>query len=346
MMDRNEVIKAIDRRGRGSIPLWCHWYAKETEKKYGLALEEIKQKYPDDIMIVDFLAGHEGFADHPYWYGGRDEFGCTWQVATDGVGAQIVEHPLTDWDMLDDFINHRLPSLENDSKDRFARAKVMRQQSPDRYIVGRHFRLFFERMHFLRGMDTLFVDFYTHRDDMLHLAEALAKFNLDMIKGWKNAGVDAVFFSDDWGFQDRLMINTRLWRELFEPWYKQFFQAAHDEGLQVWFHSCGNVLDIVEDLIECQLDLLNPLQPGAMNLDLLARKFRGRLSFHGGIDSHSTLSQGSPEDVTSEVNERSCLLNTPGGGYIGGPSATIMPETPLENIIAMCEAFRRLSFRV
>jgi uroporphyrinogen decarboxylase len=161
-----------------------------------------------------------------------------------------------------------------------------------------------------------------------------------MIKGWKKAGVDAVFFGDDWGIQERLMINPKLWRELFKPWYKKFFEITHAEGLHVWFHSCGNVLDLVEDLIECQVDLLNPLQPQAMDLNNLAQKFRGRLSFHGGIDCQRTLPQGTPEAVRREVQERSRLLSTTVGGYVGGPSTTIMPETPLENIIAMCEAFQ------
>jgi uroporphyrinogen decarboxylase len=195
-------------------------------------------------------------------------------------------------------------------------------------------------MHFLRGMDSLFIDLYTNRDHLVRLAEGLAAFNLEMIKGWKNAGVDAVFFGDDWGFQDRLMINPKLWKELFKPWYKKFFQAVHDEDLQVWFHSCGNVLDIVKDLIECGVDVLNPLQPRAMDLNALAKRFRGKLSFHGGIDCQFTLPKCTPEEVALEVKKHSRLLNTERGGYIGGPSTTIMPETPLENIIAMCEAFR------
>ena len=342
-MNRRAVATEVERKGKGLIPTICNWYAKETEMKYGADLEKIRQEYPDDIVLTDFLAGTEGYDDHPYWYGGLDEFGCRWDILPDGVSANVREHPLTDWDDLDAYLENQLPSVQKDTRDRFELARTMRTQNPDSYVVGKSFRVFFERMHFLRGMTNLFVDLYENRDYVNRLAEGLLRFNLQLIDGWRDVGVDAVFISDDWGTQDNLLINPQLWREMFKPWYASLFDAIKERNMHVWFHSCGNVYQIIEDLIECGVEVLHPLQPEAMDLGRVSREFRGRITFCGAISVQDTLPYGTPQAVRDEAERCVQFFNTERGGYIAAPSNTIMPETPLENIMTFCRTFKRLN---
>ncbi|HUV08190.1 MAG TPA: uroporphyrinogen decarboxylase family protein [Spirochaetia bacterium] len=256
------------------------------------------------------------------------------------MSAQIKRHPLESWEMLREYLDDRLPSLSRDTRDRFLRAKALRKDHPGTYILGHNRRTFFERIHCLRGMERVFVDLYENRRQIMTLLEALASFNTELIRGWSEAGVDGVFLSDDWGSQNSLLISPEMWRELFKPWYAALARTAHEAGLQFWLHSCGNVSAIIGDLIECGVDVLHPIQPEAMDLTRLSKSFRGRLTFCGGISTQATLPFGSPAAIREEAHTLISLFNTDRGGYIGCPSNTIMPETPIENIVALCRSFR------
>ena len=115
----------------------------------------------------------------------------------------------------------------------------------------------------------------------------------------------------------------------------------HDGGAHVWLHSCGNVMQIIPDLIEVGLDVLNPIQSRAMDIEELARQFGGDVCFWGGLDVQATVPRGTPEDIDREVQHLVEVLSSPDGGYLGGTSHTILPDAPLENIRAVFEAFER-----
>ena len=90
------------------------------------------------------------------------------------------------------------------------------------------------------------------------------------------------------------------------------------------------------------MDVLNPLQSRALDLRLLAERYKGRVAFSGGMDTQVVLPKGGPDGIRREVSRLVEILRSPQGGYIGGPCTTVMPETPLESIEAMCEAFAGL----
>jgi uroporphyrinogen decarboxylase len=104
-------------------------------------------------------------------------------------------------------------------------------------------------------------------------------------------------------------------------------------------HLCGDITTILPDLIDIGLNVLNPVQPQAMDVRFLGREFGGKVCFNGGVDVQGTLIRGTPSDVRNEVHELVRLFGSHNGGYIGATSHSIMPETPLDNVIAMYEAF-------
>ena len=333
---RDYIARSVTR----THPLWCHWYAKETEKKYGARLARLRETYPDDILTAEFLSGQPRFADHPYWYGGEDEFGGTWHVAEGGVGAHMPTTVVKEWDQLDEYLDNLMPIVSADTKDRFLQVKQIRRDNPDRYVVGKAFRTFFERMHFLRGMDNLFIDFYTESAKVRRLSEALGEFILSLIDGFAANDADAVFLADDWGFQNQLMIRPDLWRELFKPWYRRFAEYAKDKGLQVWFHSCGCIYEIIRDLIECGVQVINPVQVTALDVEAISMRYSGEVSFGGGISNQNTICSQNARQVEDEVRRIRSMFYSNRTGYIGGPDGTIMPETPLGNIESFLKAFR------
>jgi len=111
-----------------------------------------------------------------------------------------------------------------------------------------------------------------------------------------------ILFQDEWGTQRQLIINPKTWRELFKPYYKKLFDTVHNSGRHVHFHTDGNTLDIIPDLIEIGVDVLNP-QFSAVNLENLAKIAAGRVCIRSDIDRQYILTRATPEEVDLYVKK-------------------------------------------
>lgn len=265
-----------------------------------------------------------------------DEWGVIW---ANPDFPFITGHPLeAGWELLDAY---RLP--DPCAPGRYEEARRAIAQHPDRYRLGHVWFTLFERLWSLRGFNNMMIDPYIHPEEFVRLRDLILEFNLVSIKQQLELGVDGIFFSDDWGSQTSLLMNPDDWRKWYKPQYKRMFDAVHEGGAHIWMHLCGNVMAIIPDLIEAGLDVLNPVQPQAMDVDLLASRFGGRLCFFGGADVQGTLPHGTPLDVENEVKHLISIFGSHAGGYIGGTSHSILPDTPLENIIALFRTFKECS---
>jgi len=153
---------------------------------------------------------------------------------------------------------------------------------------------------------------------------------------------DVVCTSDDLGFQTGPMVSPELYRELFKPRHKKFFDTVKkNTSAFVHFHCCGSIYKLLDDFIELGVDVIHPVQVAAKDMDsgILAPEFGDRLSFWGGIDTQRVLPKGTTEEVKAEVRRRIRDF-APGGGFILGAVHDIQPDVPVENIIAMYEAGR------
>jgi uroporphyrinogen decarboxylase len=150
---------------------------------------------------------------------------------------------------------------------------------------------------------------------------------------------DIFFTGDDYGTQRGPMLSLGMWRRFVRPHVERIYGLARGHGLKVMQHSCGSVGAFLPDLIECGLNILEPVQVRARGMDPadLVQQFGGRLAFHGSIDTQQTLPFGTPEDVRREVRDRIETFK-PYGGFTIAPSQHLMPEIPTENIVAMYEA--------
>ncbi len=126
-----------------------------------------------------------------------------------------------------------------------------------------------------------------------------------------------------------------FWKEFIYPYLKKTYKAIKDNGKFVFIHSCGNVVELFDDLIEIGLDCFNPFQPEVMDVGSLLTKHHNQLSFWGGLSIQKTLPFGTVDDV---INETNFLLNAgKKGGYILSPSHAVEGDTPIQNIIAFIE---------
>jgi uroporphyrinogen decarboxylase len=150
--------------------------------------------------------------------------------------------------------------------------------------------------------------------------------------------VDGYFFGNDFGTQLDLMISPALFDEFVLPWFKRFTEQALSLGYQVILHSCGSIHRVIPRLIDAGVNCLHPLQAKAANMDAatLARDFKGKVAFLGGLDTQGVLNQGTPAEVKAEVRRIKEVL---GPCLIVSPShEAILPDVPPRNVAAMAEA--------
>ena len=155
------------------------------------------------------------------------------------------------------------------------------KENEDRFIRADCVVRPFEQLQFIRGTELLYMDLMFMPEKMLSFVTKMHDFYCRLLEKWCQTDIDAVMLMDDWGSQESLLINPQIWRKVFKPMYKDYVQIAKRYGKKVLMHSDGNILLILEDLIEIGIDLLN-CQIFCMGLENL-RKYAGRICFWGEI---------------------------------------------------------------
>ncbi len=202
---------------------------------------------------------------------------------------------------------------------------------------------FFEIGQYHFGYENLLMNFYLKRDMMEYWMDKVLEHHLGTLdKFLKIAGpyISAIQMNDDFGAQDNLLIPPDLYRELIKPRQSKWIEFVKERSnARIFLHCDGTLRDIIDDLIEIGIDILNPLQTGAKDMDpeLLKRRYGKNLSFWGGgIDTQKTLPFGSIDDIKKEVQERIRMLGR-GGGYVFATIHNIQSDITPEKIIAVFE---------
>ena len=334
MTGREAFSRTIDFKTPGYVPhtigghpdfLW-----EKDEKKWERIMELITATPSEAQFFISCWHVKDERRDGVVYR--TDEWGTKFE--DHGTGMFSTYHPMEEgYEHID-----RVTFPDANDLTRFDAARKAFAASPDCYHVGGVWFSLFERLWMLRGFDNMLMDPYIEEEDFYPLKERVMEVNLAMIDKWLELDVDAIAFSDDWGTQRGLLINPDDWRRMYKNDYKRMFDKVRSAGKHVMMHLCGNIISILPDLIELGLNVLNPVQPQAMDLEVLSREFRGKVCFNGGIDVQGVMITGTPAEVKAAVHRTIKLLSTPDGGYICAPSHSIMPETPLDNVIALLEA--------
>jgi uroporphyrinogen decarboxylase len=309
-------------------------WLKEKDQAKIEQIQQLRSQFPADILGGLSAAKNRTEPERNdgvlQW---TDEWGTGW--VDDGHGAKTDYYPLMEgYSQLDKF-GFPDPLLEG----RFDAADGILGQRGSPYARCTVWFTLFERLWMLRGFDNLLVDPYLEEKNFCRLRDRVLEYNLSIIGQWMARKVDGVFFSDDWGCQRGLLMDPADWRKFYKGAYRAMFEQVRSGGAHVWMHLCGDITEILPDLIDIGLNVLNPVQPQAMDVAELGRNFGGSVCFNGGVDVQGTMVNGTPNEVEKEVHYLVKTLGSFGGGYIGGTSHSIMPETPLDNIIAMHRAF-------
>jgi uroporphyrinogen decarboxylase len=248
---------------------------------------------------------------------GVDEWGCIWEHAKSKEVVNmghVASHPLGEWK---DYDTYMFPDPEDES--RYAPIQESLRQAGNRYVLLYKHNLLFERMWFLRGLTNLMQDFILEPARVNELADRVMDFDVRLLRNTSRrfkGKIHGFWTTDDWGTQAGLMISLPMWREFFKERYRRIIDEIHCAGMHVWFHSCGKINDIIEELISMGVDVINTFQPSLLGIEEIGRRFAGRVCFETCADIQKTLPFGTDEDVKDEVRALIRNWHSPRGGLI------------------------------
>ncbi len=269
---------------------------------------------------------------------GVDEWGAVWENIGEMVLGEVKDFPLKNWN---DFKKMIIPNVHDPQ--RWQHLANLLEQAGDKFILAQGISIY-ERVHFIRSLENTWLDIYDHPEELGRLIDLLVEMNLSAIERYAELGAHGYIFADDWGLQNRLMIAPNKWREIWKPRYARIFKAVHDAGMLSFLHSCGYIVDILDDLIEIGLDVIHMDQQENMGLELLGRRFGGRITFFSPVDIQQTMVHGSLEEIRAYCRQMVRLLGRPNGGFIPRwYSDPVGAGHRQEAIDAMCEEFLRVS---
>jgi uroporphyrinogen decarboxylase len=337
MNERDNWLRALEFRNPEWIPCGVS-FSPITWHNLREDLEAIVLRHPR--LFKDHKPGSVDFDDFPPVYREgeyfRDNWGCLWYNAVGGIEGAIVENPLEDWDALK---SYRPPDprtqTERGERDWEAVKKdITKRRAKGQPVVGDGERLF-DRLYFLRGYENLMIDIATDDPHLPALVDMLLEYELQAVDLWLALDVDAIGFHTDIGTQKGLMISPEKFRKYIKPLFRELFTKCRDAGVHVYLSSDGNLLDIVDDLVECGVSAHDP-QFRACALDGIVRAYKGRLCANVDLD-RQMFAFCKPEDIWHQVEEVVERMGAPEGGLM--VSGSISDATlPLENIEALCES--------
>jgi uroporphyrinogen decarboxylase len=206
------------------------------------------------------------------------------------------------------------------------------------FLVGSHRDTLWEKSYMLVGMDNVMCAFYTAPGAVRELLHRIMDFQIGIAKHYLALGVEMVRMGDDLGTQRGLLLSPQIIREFLVPEYRRLFDLYKQSGVLVNFHSCGHIVPILDVFMDLGVDVLNPIQATANNLDRVRRQTQGRMALQGGVSS-ATVVSGPVEAIRAQVAERLWQLGRD-GGYFCGPDQG-MPW-PAEHLSALHTAVQEL----
>lgn len=279
----------------------------------------------------------------------RDEWGVVRSKPPGSYWYDLSESCLAGEITVQDILRHPWPDPEDPGRVRGLRQRALELKQKGDYALV--LNLAVGAVHisqYLRGFQDWYMDMAADQALIGALMDAIVERSMAIARNlMREVGdlVDIVFTGDDLGTQGGPQISPAAYRQVIKPRHARFFRQVHEmcPRAKVALHTCGSVYLLLNDLIGIGVEVLNPIQVAAKDMDpaRLKAEFGDRLCFWGGIDSQKVLPYGSVDEVKAEVRRRLGEMG-PGGGYMLAAVHNLQPDVPIENIIAMYDHAREV----
>jgi len=255
------------------------------------------------------------------------------------IYVEVVDYPLAHAETKADIDNYVFPEV--DAPGRFRDAEALVKKYHDEYLVFGDIEVtVFSLAHQLVGMEKLLIDMMMETEYVIPLFEACAEFQTQIGLRLIEKGVDAIWFGDDFGTQQSLIMDQETFRTQLKPIYTkmiQRFKAAKPDIIPI-LHCDGAVAPLLNDIHEMGFEVFNPVQPGVpghLPQDMKAN-FGHLFSFWGAIDQQVLLPKGSDEELGKDIVEKISVLGE-GGGYMISPAHIIQNDVSPERVLKFIE---------
>lgn len=332
-MTKREIVKTVLRHEETDVVPYNLGFTRASARKLSeyFGTDDLDEKVGNYIATVVAKPPDAWQEVEPgYW---QDEFGVVWDRTVDVDIGMPRTYILQDM-QLD---SYELPDPLDPR--RYSHLPLECKQQKDRFILCAFGFALFERAWSLRGMEQLLMDMIQDPGYVDALLDRILEYNLSIIDEVIKYDIDAIQFGDDWGQQRGLIMGPKLWRRFIKPRVAKMYKRLKEAGKSVFIHSCGDVKEIFDDIIEIGVDAFRPFQPEVMDVYEMKAKYGDRMTFYGGISTQVTLPFGTPEQVRSEIRMLRSKLSCQ-GGYILAPAHAVPGDVPIENLLALIDEVR------
>ena len=289
--------------------------------------------------------------DGKLWHDLTDEFGIRWSMPDEQpLYMDISHHPLAEASV-DDVLGYPFP--KGDDPGRFAglreRALTIRRDTPYAVVSGIS-GVVYEICWYMRGLEQWFCDLLTDTPFCEALIDRTLAYWMDWFRMFLDEVgdvVDVIMIGDDLAGQEGPLFNPEIYRKLVKPRHQQLVSYIRSRTrAKIWYHTCGSCTAFIPELIDNGIDILNPVQISARNMDpaALKRQFGRQLVFWGGgCDAQHVLPCATPGEVAAHVRHNVGIFKQD-GGYVFNNVHNIQGGVPPENIVAMYDAAYEAGF--
>ncbi|MGQ9631605.1 MAG: uroporphyrinogen decarboxylase family protein [bacterium] len=347
MTGRERVLTAMRREVPDRVPKTFSLCPSQMERfRRETGADDPDEYFGFEVRSVSVRPTHMK-TDFSHWLGDTsnirvDEWGIGWLGTESSYHFEDMIHPLRGAQTVEEIERYPFPDLDQDYRYEGIKEEVDEYHRRGYAVSGAVSPVggtIFWPPYKLRSMEELLVDFYANPAIAEALLDRVTYISSTMAAKMASCGVDIIHTADDLGTQRGLMMSREMYRKWIKGRMAEVVESAKsvNPNVLVFFHSDGNVTDLIPDFIDIGIDILNPLQPECMDVAWVKGEYGKHLAFWGTIGTQTTMPFGTPEEVKRVVKERIKVVGR-GGGFLIAPTHVVEPEVPWENIMAFVEA--------
>lgn len=289
------------------------------------------------------------------YYKMTDEWGIEWNMPVEnGHYFDMIKRPLADAEALEDILNFPWPNPMDEARYSTLKQRADKFVYEDKkaYILGRQYAGIWETALWMCGFEKFFCDMMLNEEFAHKLMDKITELKMQYWgKALEAVGENVLVVSeaDDLASQNSLLCSEELYKKVVHPYHKKLFDFIKKKAknkVYIFYHTCGAVKPMIPYLIDEGVDILNPIQVNAKDMDtkVLKKEFGKDITFWGGgIDTQFVLPFGTTQQVRDEVKRRIEEL-APGGGFIFNPVHNVQGDVPPQNYMAMWETLQEYGF--